>query len=381
MCDKNGVEQMSNNIDREKVIVKTSVIGIAVNVLLVGFKAFIGFLAMSVSIIMDAVNNLTDALSSFITIVGTKLAGKKPNKKHPFGYGRIEYLTSTLISFIILFAGGMAIYESISSLIEGQTPSYDKWAIIIVSVAIAVKIALGLFFRYKGKKVDSDALKASGTDALFDSILSLSTLVALIISLTADVYIEGYLGIVIGLFILKSGFEALKESLAQIIGDRVDKDKAYEIKSFITSKHPEVKGVYDLIINNYGLNKAIGSVHIEVDDKMTAKEIQFLERQIQTEVYNAYSIIMTIGIYAANAASEKSKSIKAFLKEVIGKYPHVIQTHGFYVDEENKYVMFDVIFDFDETDTDGAIENIKKELKTKFEDFEFNIIVDTDFTD
>ena len=98
-------------------------------------------------------------------------------------------------------------------------------------------------------------------------------------------------------------------------------------------------------------------------------------------MYNAYSIIMTIGIYAANAASEKSKSIKVFLKEVIGKYPHVIQTHGFYVDEENKYVMFDVIFDFDETDTDGAIENIKKELKTKFEDFEFNIIVDTDFTD
>ena len=149
----------------------------------------------------------------------------------------------------------------------------------------------------------------------------------------------------------------------------------------IERKHPEVKGVYDLIINNYGPNKAIGSVHIEVDDKMTAKEIQFLERQIQTEVYNAYSIIMTIGIYAANAASEKSKSIKVFLKEVIGKYPHVIQTHGFYVDEENKYVMFDVIFDFDETDTDGAIENIKKELKTKFEDFEFNIIVDTDFTD
>lgn len=368
-------------MNREKEIVKTSVIGIAVNVLLVGFKAFIGFLAMSVSIIMDAVNNLTDALSSLITIIGTKLAGKKPNKKHPFGYGRVEYLTSTLIAFIILFAGGMAIYESITSLIEGQTPTYDKWAIIIISVAIVVKIALGLFFRYKGKKVDSDALKSSGTDALFDSILSLSTLVALIISLTANVYIEGYLGILIGLFILKSGFEALKESLSQIIGDRVDKEKAFEIKSFITSNHSEVKGVYDLIINNYGPNKAIGSVHVEVDDKMTAKEIQLLERKIQTEIYSTYSIIMTIGIYASNVSSEKSKSIKTYLKEIIEKYPHVIQTHGFYVDEENKYVLFDVIFDFDETNPEDAVDSIKKELKEKFDDFEFNIIVDTDFTD
>lgn len=376
MADKNR-----DTMNREKEIVKTSFIGIIVNVLLVGFKAFIGFLAMSVSIIMDAVNNLTDALSSLITIVGTKLAGKKPNKKHPFGYGRIEYLTSTLIAFIILFAGGMAVYESIMSLIEGQTPTYDKWSIIIISVAIVVKILLGLFFRYKGKKVDSDALKSSGTDALFDSILSLSTLVALIISLTANVYIEGYLGILIGLFILKSGFEALKESLSQIIGDRVDKEKAFEIKSFITSNHSEVKGVYDLIINNYGPNKAIGSVHVEVDDKMTAKEIQILERKIQTEIYSTYSIIMTIGIYASNVSSEKSKSIKTYLKEIIEKHPHVIQTHGFYVDEENKYVLFDVIFDFDETNPEDAVDSIKKELKEKFEDFEFNIIVDTDFTD
>ena len=167
---------------------------------------------------MDALNNLTDALSSIITIVGTKLSGKKPTKKHPYGYGRIEYITSSLIAFLILFAGGMAIYESIKSIIDyfqnGTMPEFEIYSIIIIASAIIVKVGIGLFFRFKAKKVDSDALKASGDDALFDSILSTSTLIGLLIAKFANIYVEGYLGIIIGLFILKSGFEALKESLS-----------------------------------------------------------------------------------------------------------------------------------------------------------------------
>ncbi len=368
-------------MNREKEIVKTSIIGILTNILLVGFKAFIGILAMSISIIMDAVNNLTDALSSLITIIGTKLANKKPNKAHPYGYGRIEYLTSTLIAFIILFAGATAIYESIVSLVENKTPSYDNWAIIIVSVAIVVKILLGLFFRYKAKKVSSDALKSSGTDALFDSILSLATLIAIIVSMTAHVYIEGYLGIIIGLFILKSGFEALKESLAQIIGSRLETEKANAIKNLILDNHKEVLGVYDLIVNNYGPDKSIGSAHIEVNDSITAKEIQLLEREIQTEVYINFSIIMTVGIYASNDSTEISKKIKDYLLEILKKYPHIIQMHGFYVDEVKKLVLFDIIFDFDEENQSGVISEINTTLKEKFSEFTFNIIIDTDFSD
>lgn len=368
-------------MNREKEIVKTSLVGIATNVLLVGFKAFIGFLAMSVSIIMDAVNNLTDAMSSLITIIGTKLAGKKPTKSHPYGYGRIEYLTSTVIAFIILFAGGTAIFESITSLIENQTPTYDKWAIIIVSAAVLVKVALGLYFKRMGKKTESDALISSGTDALFDSILSISTLVAVIISMTANVYIEGYLGIFIGLFIIKSGIEALIKSLSQIIGDRLEKESAEDIREFILSSYKEVRGVYDLIVNNYGPNKAIGSFHIEIADDLTAKEIQYLERQIQVEVYHKFNIITTVGIYASNDSTEKSKEIKEFLLELLKKHPHILQMHGFYVDEDKKLVIFDLIFDFDEKDAAGVTEGIKEELAKKFAGFDFHVVVDTSFTD
>ena len=286
-----------------------------------------------------------------------------------------------IISFIILFAGGTAIYESVMSLVERQTPTYDKWAIIIVSVAVVVKIALGLFFRFKAKKVSSDALKSSGTDALFDSILSLSTLIAVIISITTNVYIEGYLGIVIGLFIIKSGIEALKDSLSQIIGDRLDKETGEKIRELILTSHKEVKGIYDLVIHNYGPNKAIGTLHIEIPDNMTAKEIQLLERQIQIEIYTAFSIIMTIGVYATNDSTEASKEIKEFLFSELKKYPHVLQMHGFYVDEIKKLAFFDLIFDFDEKDPAGITNELTKNLKKRFGDFDFNIIVDTDFAD
>ncbi len=368
-------------MNREKEIVKTSVVGILTNIVLVGFKAFIGVLAMSVSIIMDAVNNLTDALSSLITIVGTKLAGKKPTKSHPYGYGRIEYLTSMLIAFIILFAGATAVYESIVSLIGHQVPSYDKWSVIIVSVAVAVKVGLGLFFRFKAKKVDSDALKSSGTDALFDSVLSLSTLVAVIVSLTTGVYIEGYLGILIGLFIIRSGIEALRGSLSQIIGERLEKEKAEAIRQSILSAHSEVKGVYDLVVNHYGPDKAIGSAHIEIADDMTAKRIQILERQIQTEIYHDFSIIMTIGVYASNDSTPFSRALKEEVLSEISAYPHLLQMHGFYVDEDNKTVFFDLIFDFDEKDPMAMIAALRERLQERYPGYEFSIVMDTDFAD
>ncbi len=199
-------------MNREKKIVTTSIIGIGGNVLLVAIKAFIGLLANSISLVLDAVNNLSDALSSIITIIGTKIANKKPDKKHPFGHGRVEYLTSLIIAVIILIAGAAAIYESIISLIEGSEPNYSNLSLIIISIAIVIKVALGLFFRKMGKETNSDALKGSGIDALFDALLSLATLVGAIVAMFAHVYIEGYLGIVIGLFIIKSGIGILRES-------------------------------------------------------------------------------------------------------------------------------------------------------------------------
>ena len=372
-----------DEIKREKEIIKTSFIGLIANVLLVGFKAFVGFVAGSISIIMDALNNLTDALSSIITIIGTKLSNKRPNKKHPYGYGRIEYITSTLIAVLILFAGGMAIYESIKSIIDhfqkGTMPEFEIYSIVIIAVAIAVKVGIGLFFRRQSKKTDSEALDASGKDALFDSILSSSTLVGMLVAKFAGFYVEGYLGIIIGCFIIRSGIEVLKESLSSIIGNRFEKDLITNIKNDI-NQIDGVQGSFDLILNSYGHNKNIGSVHIGVKDNLTSKEIQEIERNITYLMYTKYNTIITVGIYAENTNDKESKAIYDGILEVTKKYQNILQIHGYYVDKVKKYINFDLVISFDEEKPYEIIENIKEEVGKNNPDYQIIINYDQDFS-
>ena len=366
--------------NRSKKIIQTSIIGIITNLGLVVMKALVGFFANSISIIMDALNNLSDVLSSTITVIGTKLSQKKPDAKHPYGHGRIEYVTSLVIGFIILFAAGLAIYESIMSIISPRDVKFDVLTVILISIAVLVKIGLGLFFRKQGKKYNSEALKGSGIDALFDALLSFATLVSIVVYLIWKVNIEGYIGIIIGLFMLKSGIGVLRTSLSSIIGERTSKETSEAIKKLVC-QNPSVLGAYDLIINNYGPERAIGSIHIEVDDKLTAKEIHPLTRGIAKQVYEQFGIIMTIGIYASNSSDSEINKIKEAIRKELFSHPTIKQMHGFYCNQELKEITFDVIVDFEDKNASGLIEEIKKNLGEKFPDYHFYIVEDKDFSD
>ena len=374
---------MMDEKKRSHVIVRTSIIGIFANVLLVIFKGIVGILANSVSIIMDALNNLTDALSSVITIIGTKLSLKRPDKNHPYGYGRIEYITSTLIAALILFAGGMAVYESVNSIIDyyknGTMPDYQIYSIIIISMAIVVKILLGLYFRYQAKKVNSENLNSSGLDALFDSLLSLGTLISLIFAMTLHFYIEGYVGILIDLFIIKSGIELIKESLSSMIGNRFDKDLIKEIKQDI-ARIPNVLGAYDLILNSYGHNKNIGSIHIAVSDTLEALEIQKIEREIASLMQEKYNTILTTGIYVLNSKDEDVKEMNKSLNDIIKKHNNVLQYHGFYYEKNKDIMSFDLVISFDEEDVDNLILSIKDDMQKLYPNTTILINFDQDFS-
>ena len=375
-----------NEIDiknREKGIARTSLVGILGNILLVGAKATIGFIAGSISIILDALNNLTDVLSSVITIVGTKLSNKKPDKDHPFGHGRVEYITSAVVGIVILFAGVMAIYESILSIINhfstGEMATYNNVSFIIIGLAVLVKVALGVFFKIKGKKYESDALKASGLDALFDALLSLGTLVGALVSTFAGVYVEGYIGILIGLFILKSAFEVIKGAVVYIIGSSADKELSEKIKNDIAAVKG-VDGVYDLILNNYGYNKYIGSVHVGVKDDLTAQEVQKIERAVNYLMYTKYNTIMTTGIYAENTNTELSKKMKEDILSIIKKYPSILQLHGFYVEEIRNFANFDLVIAFSESDVNAVVNKVNEELSALYPSYTFFINVDRDYS-
>lgn len=367
-------------MNREKLIIRTSFIGILGNILLVAAKATVGIIAGSISIILDAVNNLTDALSSIVTIIGTKLSTKKADKDHPYGHGRIEYVTSFIVAVIVLVAGGSAIYESISSLIAGTKASYTYVSLIVISIAILFKVALGLFFSRMGKVTKSEALKASGVDALFDSLLSLSTLVGAIIAMYTGAHIEGYLGILIGLFIIKSGIEFLRNAISSIVGKRADKEIALGIKQLVTS-FPEVIGAYDLILNDYGHNRSVGSIHIEVRDDLTAKEIHPLTRKISVAAFEKYGVILTVGIYASNESIPEIKAIREDLYRLVKNYPSINQIHGFYVDPETRLVTFDLIIDFSEKDPEGIKNSLINQISELHPKYQYYAILDLDFSD
>ena len=369
---------------RRKRIVQTSVIGIIGNLLLVGMKITIGLIVNAISIISDGINNLTDALSSLITLIGTKLSGKKPDKKHPYGHGRIEYITSFIIGILVLIAGGTAIFEAITGLIQGAAiANYTNISLIIISIGIAIKIALGIIFKVSGKKYNSDALSASGTDAIGDVILSTSTLVVAIICFfvkdAAKIHLENYLSILIGLFIIKAGVGILKDSTDNIVGKRADQELINHIKTLVNS-FPEVQGAYDLILNNYGPERMIGSVHIQVDDDLTAKQIHTLTRKIQEKVFGECGVVLTVGIYANND-SEEASIIKKDILALTQRDENVNQIHGFYVDNEKHLVTFDIIIEYTCPDHEGLKNNLIKELKTRHPSYDFYIVEDMDISD
>ncbi len=372
---------MNERTDRNSIIVRTSIIGIVANVLLAAFKAVIGLTANSIAIVMDAVNNISDAASSVITIIGTKLAGKEPDKKHPFGYGRIEYLSAMIISLLVLYAGITAFVESVKKIIEPETPDYGAASLVIVGAAVLVKVILGRYTKKTGKEVNSDSLVNSGDDAVLDSVISASTLAAAAIYLIFHISLEAWLGAVIAIVIIKAGFDMLKETLSKILGERVDAELARDIKGTI-SGFPEVNGVYDLVMHNYGPDSYNGSVHIEVPDTLSADELDKLLRKIQVRVYNDHNVILTaIGVYSYNTKDPEARAARLKVAELVMSVPGVIQMHGFYIDKAEKTIRFDIVVSFDAKDRKEVYSEVIEKVRSEYPDHTLQVAMDTDFSE
>ena len=368
-------------MNRERVIIRTGVIGIFANVFLAGFKAVIGFISGSIAVTMDAVNNLSDALSSVITIVSTKLAGKAPDKKHPYGYGRIEYLSAVTISVIVLYAGITSLVESVKKIIQPEAPDYAPIALIIIGVAVAVKIVLGIYVRAAGEKVKSDSLVASGKDALLDAVISASTLVAAAVFIIWGVSLEAWLAAIISLVIIKSGIEMLRDSVSSILGERVEGELSRQIREIILT-YPEVSGVYDLVLHNYGPESHIGSVHIELPESLNVRQLDILERDIYSKVYRETGVVLTgISVYSRVSDNRFSNQVYSDLRDIIGGDERVLQLHGFLVDEQKKQIYFDIIIDFGVNDRKQIFQDIVEKIQEKYPTYNICPTLDADASD
>ncbi len=365
---------------REKTIVRTSVIGIVTNLLLVGFKAFVGLMSNSIAIILDAVNNLSDALSSVVTIIGAKLGAKQPDKKHPLGYGRIEYLSSMIVAALVLYAGITSLVESIKKIFHPEAADYGTVTLVIISVAIVVKLLLGLYVKKQGKKVNSGALAASGSDAMFDAILSASVLASAIVYLVWGVSLEAYVGVIIAGYIIKAGIEMMIETLNDIIGKREDAEITKELKQIICEEEA-VLGAYDVTLFNYGPNKNYGSVHVELPDTLTVDEVDRITRRIQTNVFHKTGVILTgIGVYSYNTSNDEAAQMRNRIQQTVLSHEWALQMHGFYADTKQKTLRFDVVMSFD-VDRKEALETLYQEIRGLYPDYEILIVPDVDIAD
>jgi cation diffusion facilitator family transporter len=365
---------------RQKLIVRTSLVGVLVNVLLAGMKAAVGLLANSIAVVLDAVNNLSDALSSVITIVGAKLSAKRPDRKHPLGYGRIEYFSALIVAALVLYAGITALVESVKKIITPETPDYSLLSLILIGAAVAAKILLGRYVTAKGKKADSDALIASGSDASFDAILSGSVLLCAILFKTTGLSLEPYVGAVISLFILKSGVEMIRDTLDDLLGARIDPELSHQIKSLICQEEG-VRGAFDLLLNNYGPGRNYATVHIEVADSSTAAQIDRMTRSIQKRVFSETGVIVTgVGVYSYNTSSDESAALQKRVTQAVLAHEGTLQVHGFYLDPEAKELRLDVVFSFD-ADSRRLLEEITAEIQAMAPDYTVVIAPDVDLSD
>ena len=368
--------------ERETAIVRTSAIGITANVALAAFKAAVGILSNSIAVTLDAVNNLSDAISSIITIVGTKLSNKKADREHPFGHGRIEYITTTVIAAIIMYAGISSLIKSIQGIMDPVTPDYSPLSLVIIAVAVLVKIILGRYVRSVGNRINSDTLIASGSDALFDATLSTSVLTAALIFIFAKISLEAYVGVIISVFIIKASIELLQGSIKEIIGMRPDAALSTLIYD-IVKEDPDAEGVYDLIIHNYGPDRFVGSFHTEVLDTTSAIEIDTMTRRLSTEIYKQTSgkiIIAAIGIYARNTTDNRIVKMRTEVTEMALAHEGVLQVHGFIADIENQFMAFDAVIEFG-YDGKQIVHDIIHEVEAAYPDMNVSVLLDRDTSD
>lgn len=363
--------------NRNKTIIRTGIIGILLNILLVAVKMVIGLFSGSIAIILDAINNLSDALSSLINIIGTKLASRSPDKKHPYGHGRVEYIATILISLMVLFAGVTSFKEAVMAIWTGQKASYNAQIVVILVIVVLVKFFMSRYFIKKGNEVNSKPLILSGKEARFDAILSLGTLLCACVSLLWGLSLEGWVGAIIALLIIKTGGEMLTETLAVIIGLRSERELTGQLKALVNS-FPEVHGTYDVILHNYGPTQHIGSVHIEVSEDLNARDIHHLTMQITEKVYVEMNIVLTVGIYAGVHSDSNAVALRKSVGTIIKEYPAVMQMHGFYLNDN--IAGFDLVIDF-KADSIKIREEIIARLEEMHPDYTFKVLLDLDYSD
>ncbi len=378
-------ENLNNRKVREKTGLLASIIGIITNLILFAFKLLIGILTFSMSIIGDAINNLTDMFSCIANIIGFKLSSKPADKEHPFGHQRIEYISGLIISFFIIIIAGILIYSSIMKLVSVETgTSPNIYTFIILGVAIIAKLFLAYINNGFGKVLDSLSLKAAKQDSLNDCIVTGAVLIASIFQyffVEELWFLDSAISIAVGLFILYSGIKLVIETADPLIGQAPDKDLVHNIVNEILAKEG-VLGVHDVIAHSYGATKTFISLHVEVDGYKNVLDLHDLIDNIEEEIRKKHKVDITIHMDPLDTKNKEIPVLEAKLKEFLEAYNPNLKFHDFRMVKGNTHtnLVFDILLPNDEYIKIGELDSyIKNEFKKINETYRCVIKFDSDY--
>jgi cation diffusion facilitator family transporter len=377
-------DDVKNKDVREKYGYLGGIIGILINLLLFGIKVTIGIFSNSIAVIADAFNNLSDVGSSVITIFGFKLASKPADREHPFGHGRIEYISGLIVAFIVMIVGFQFVLSSIER-IKNPTPiNFSLIPFLLILVSILFKIWLISFYKYVGNTIDSSALKASSVDALSDVISSSTVALSLVLSNFFSFPLDGYMGIIVSLIILYAGYNLVKDTLNPLLGMAPDKELVENIQKSVLS-YDDISGVHDLMIHNYGPGRIMASIHAEVPCNISIVKIHEIIDKAEKEISKELDIYLVIHMDPINTNNEEVLKDRNILDEVLREFPIIKSIHDFRVvgEGEIKNLIFDAVIDVShhllEDEEHKLIKDIDNSIKKIHSKYNVIITIDKDY--
>lgn len=341
-------ENTENPKIRQKYGTLSSIVGIICNVLLFLIKYAMGTLSHSISIVSDAFNNLSDCAGCLVTLLGYKMASKPADKNHPFGHGRMEYLTSLIIAALIIFVGIELLKNSVEKIINPVEIRFSFAVLISLVFSIAVKLWMAVFNVELGKKINSSVLTATAKDSKSDVIATSATLIALICSLFTALPVDGVMGLLVSVFILKSGYDIVKDTVDELLGKPADPEIINHIKEYVL-KNDKIIGIHDLIIHSYGPGNMIGSCHVEVKSNESFTEVHDIVDSIEREIHNNLNILMTIHMDPIEVNDMLTNKCKKLVNNIIHSIDSSLDLHDFRIvsGESHTNLIFDLVVPFE----------------------------------
>ena len=364
--------------ERTGIINRTAILGIVVNVLIAGVKIAAGLLASSIAIVSEGVNNAADALTSVLTMVGTRLAGRHPDAKHPFGYGRIEYLTGLVVAVVIIVSGVQMLIESVKLIFRPEELSISYVSLAIVAVSAVVKFFLGLYTIARGRVAQSDALVGVGLECRGDSYISIITIGVAVVFLLTGVSLDAYAGVVMSAIILKAGVEVLLKIVSELIGRPGEKELATKIYQLVRAT-PGVVGAADMMLHNYGPNAWSGSVNVEIDHAKSVGEVYAMLHELHFRIMHEEHVTMVFGVYAVDDDHVETRRIRRTILEYVKAHEHVKSFHAVYLEPGTNRLYCDLVVDYELADWGALRADFLDYMKAKVPGRDVVLTVETEF--